>query len=196
MNMYQWLSEKLGRPDKGVAAIEFAIVLPVLLLTFIGLYDASSLIYSNNKMNRMAQDVNNMVTRGGNSTNPLTAAQLDTILQNAPPLIALPFTFPGTTGKVIVTCVYQQAAPPLAPIIPWSDSSSGPLVVGKTTGSKINAASLPGGLTLSVGQSVIFTEVFFTYQPLIPGYVIEANKPIYALAAAVPRQGSMATPPQ
>ncbi len=96
--MYHWLKKRIGRVDKGVAAIEFALILPVLLITFIGLVDVSELVFCHNKMNRTAQEISNIVTRA-----PVTKAQLDSMLA-ASVLIAQPFDF-NQNGGVIVTCV-------------------------------------------------------------------------------------------
>ena len=77
------------------------------------------------------------------------------------------------------------------PQVMWRDSYP-----GGTGGSRIDPTNLPGGLTLNTGQTVIFTEVFFTYSPLASGFIIQASgSNVYALAVAVPRQGQMTTLP-
>ena len=56
--------------------------------------------------------------------------------------------------------------------------------------------ALPGNLVLGTGETIITTEVFYTYQPTFPGYVLQSNQTaIYALAVKVPRKGSMITLP-
>lgn len=183
--MFQWIKMGLRTGDRGVIAIEFAIILPVLLLTLIGLFDVSNLVFCNNKMNRTAQDISNIVSRGN-----VTKPQLDSMLQTAV-LIAQPFDFTTQNGaNVIVTSISKPSAS-LPAQINWRDSYP-----GGTGQSRISAGGLPGGLVLNPGQTAIFTEVFFTYSPLIPGYVVQSNETsIYALAAAVPRQGQMTTLP-
>ncbi len=185
MDMYHWFEKRMGRTDKGVAAVEFAIILPVLLLTLVGLFDISEIVYCNNVMNQTAQGISNIVTRGN-----VTKPQLDAMLQ-ASVLLAQPFNF-TQSGNVIVTAIGVPTTPANAPPqVLWQDSYP-----GGTGGSEISPSSLPGGLVLNPGQTVIFTEVFFKYSPLIPGYVLQSNQTsIYAVAAAVPRQGQMATLP-
>lgn len=171
------------KEDKGVAALEFALMLPAVLITLIGLFDVTNLIFCNNKMNRTAQVINNIVTRGD-----LTKPQLDAMLQASVP-IAYPFNF-TRSGNVIVTSVVKTAANQ-PPQIMWRDSYP-----GGTGESRISPGSLPGGLSLNLNQTVIFTEVFFTYTPLIAGYILQPSQTqIYAVAAAVPRKGTMATLP-
>lgn len=186
MNMNYAGQYSIKRADKGVAAIEFALILPVMALLFVGIFDVAELAFCNNKMNRTAQVMSNFVTRGSKTGN-LTKPQVDSLLRAAP-LIAQPFNF-VQFGNVIVTSVSKPSATQAAQVM-WRDSYP-----GGTGGSKISAASLPGGLVLNTGQTVIFTEVFFTYQPLVPGYVIPANTNIYAVAAGVPRQGTMTSLP-
>jgi len=181
--MFKWLRKKIRMGNRGVASIEFALVFPFLALVLVGLFDVSNLIFCNNKMNRTAQDISNVVTRGN-----LTKPQLDSILQ-ASVLMAQPFDF-TSSGNVIVTSV-AKLSDNQPPQVMWQDSYP-----GGTGASQINLGSLPGDLVLNTGQTVIFTEVFFTYSPLIPGYVIQSNQTqVYALAAAVPRQGQMTSLP-
>ncbi len=171
------------RRDKGVAAIEFAIILPVLLLTFLGLYDVGELIYCNVKVNRTAQNLNNVITRGD-----LTNAELTSIMQAAP-LLMQPFDFSGGNGNVIVTSVSNPSGNGAQ--IMWRRSSP-----GGTGGSRVNPGALPGNLILSSNETIIFTEVFYTFQPFLPGYVLSLNTlQVYALAAGVPRKGQMTTLP-
>jgi len=179
-----YIKRNFTNQDKGVAAIEFAIILPVLLVILVGIFDITNLLFCYNKMNRVAQDISNIVTRGN-----LTKPQLDSILQSTP-LIAQPFNFLQTGSNIIVTSVSTQN-PNNQPQIMWQDSYPGG--VGE---SRINPTSLPGGLVLNTNQTAIFTEVFFTYSPLIPGFLIpETTTNIYTLAAAFPRQGQMTTLP-
>lgn len=181
--MGNWLSIMINQRDRGVAALEFALILPVLLLTLLGLFEISQLIYCENKMNRTAQTISNIVTRGD-----LTKPQLDSLLQTAS-LITQPFDFAKGDGNVIVTSVSNPTG--VNTQIMWQDSYP-----GSATGSLVNPTDLPGDLILNSGQTVIVTEVFFTYKPLFPGYILSPDgKEIYALALAVPRKGQMTTLP-
>lgn len=172
----------LLRKDKGVAALEFAIILPILLLTLIGLYDVGEYVFCNIKMNRTAQNLSNAITR-----EDLTSAELTAILQAAP-LIAQPFNFSSGEGNVIVTSVSNPSGEGAQ--VMWKQAYP-----GGTGGSRINPGSLPGGLILDANETVIFTEVFYTFQPLLPGYIFSDALDVYALAAAVPRKGNMTTLP-
>lgn len=179
--MIQSYQKMISQEDKGVVAIEFAIILPVLLITFIGLFDISNLVYCRNKMSRTAQEIGNVVTRNSTITKP----QMDALLQGAS-LIAYPFDFP-TSGKIIVTCVSRQN-PNNTPQIMWTNSYGG----GAGT-SKIGTNSLPAGFT---GQTAIFTEVFFRYTSFLPGYILpSAPLNLYSVSVKIPRRGGMTTLP-
>lgn len=184
--MKYFFNKIMGREDKGVAAVEFALLLPFMLIMFVGLFDVSNYIFCVNKMNRTVQNLNNIVTRGD-----VTKPQLDSLLQAAT-LIAQPFNFPQS-GNAIVTSVSHPDPDPTKPSqVMWRNSYP-----GGTGGSRISAGSLPGGLTLNPNETVIFTEVFFNFQPLFPTWnlIPGASTSIYAVAAGVPRQGTMATLP-
>jgi len=184
--MKNFFNRRMGQQDNGTAAIEFAILLPVMVLMLVGLFEVSNFIFCNNKMNRTAQEISNIATRG-DTTKP----QMDSLLQAAV-YVAQPFNF-TQSGNVIVTSVSHQNPDPTKPSqVMWQDSYP-----GGVGASRINPASLPGGLVLEVNQTVIFTEVFFKYTPSFPSYglIATANTNVYALAAAFPRQGTMTTLP-
>ncbi len=183
--MMYWLKNRLRREDKGAVLVEFTLLLPIILLLFVGIYDVSNLISCSNKLNQTAQELSNVITRG-----KLTKPQLDAILRAAP-LLMQPFDF-STNGKVIVTCVTQAStsSTPPPPTSPWQDSyGSG---AGTT---QINLSNLPGGLVLTSGQTVIFTEAFYTYTGDFTTYSFTSGK-LYQIAAGMPRQGTMTTLPQ
>lgn len=187
--MKYFFKKRVSQEDRGTAAIEFALLLPAMLIMFIGLYDISNFIFCHNKMNRTAQDISNIVTRGD-----VTKPQLDSMLQAAT-LVAQPFVFSSANGaNVIVTSISQPNSPASnkPPQVMWRDSFP-----GGTGGSRIVPGSLPGGLVLSLNETVIFTEVFYTFQPVFPTWnlIPSASTSIYALAAALPRQGTMTTLP-
>lgn len=181
--MFIW-EKRIRREDRGLVAAEFAIILPVILVILIGLFDVSNLIICRNIMTNTAHELSNVITRGD-----LTKPQLDSILQGTPILVE-PFDF-QISGKVIVTSVSKQNSNQ-PPAIMWQDSyPSG------ATGSRItNMNNLPGSLILGTGETIIFTEVFYTYQPVFPGFVLKNSQTsIYAIATKVPRKGSMTTLP-
>jgi uncharacterized protein (UPF0333 family) len=175
--MFKFLKTIFKKEDKGIASVEFAILLPVLVLTLVGMFEVTWFMYSHNKMNRTAQQINNIVAR-----DVLTLAQLQSILQ-ASALISQPFNF-SAFGNIIVTAVSKSVSP-LPNIVLWRQSWP-----GGSGGSLITGSSVPSGI--STGQVVLFTEVFYTYQPVvISSYFSITNKSVYALAVAIPRQGQI-----
>jgi Flp pilus assembly protein TadG len=184
--MGNFLKNRIKQGDKGTAAIEFALLAPLMALMLAGLFDVSQFIYCNNQMITTAQELSNIITRGN-----VTAPQLQTMMQAAT-YTAQPFVFTNS-GNVIVTSVSQtNSNTAVAPTIMWQASWP-----GGTGGSRISPGSLPGGLSLAYNETVIFTEVFYTYSPVFTAYslVPSSSLQIYQVAAAVPRQGTMTTLP-
>src|SRR5688500_18694005 len=98
-----WFKKNSRKDDKGTVIIEFSLLLPVLLIMLIGLADVATLVCCSNKMNRIAHDISNVVTRG-----ELTKPQLDALLKSSI-FMAQPFKF-TTSGNVIVTSVSKPDA--------------------------------------------------------------------------------------
>lgn len=177
--MFKFLKTRLKKEDKGVASIEFALILPLMALLLVGMFEVTWYMYCVNKMNRTAQEISNFTARG-----TLTLLQLQSILQSSA-LVAQPFNF-SAYGNVIVTAVSQSVSP--APnVVFWRQSWP-----GGVGGSLVTGSSMPSGM--STGQVVLFTEVFYTYQPVIvSSYFSITNTNVYALAVSVPRQGIITT---
>ncbi len=174
------------RNRSGVAAIEFAMALPVLLLLFLGGFEVSHLLLLHQKSDRIAYTVADVVTQSTTVTN----AQLNQIL-NASAQIMQPFTF-GANGVVIITSVYQSSTNP--PTVRWRYTGGGTLPRTSQIGSVNGTATLPSGLTLNDRDNIIISEVYYRYTPLFPGIIFDARD-IYKTVIFKPRLGALTTPP-
>jgi len=171
----------------GVAAVEFALTLPIWITLMLGMADAAYFVLVCGKADRIAYTVTNIVTQ----YTTITKADLKDILLAAPQLMQ-PVTF-GQNGVVVISSIYQP--PGQGPIIKWQYTGGGTATQVSQIGSMGSAAQLPNGLTLNDGDNVIVSEVYFNFVPMFVASAIVPSSSIYRVAIYKPRQGALITPP-
>ncbi len=180
-------TQKIASDNCGVAAIEFALVLPLLLLLFLGGFEVSRFLLIHQKADRVAYTITDVVTQ----STSITRNQLEQILHAATQIMQ-PFEF-ADSGIVIISSIYQDNNSP-TPIIRWQYSGGGKLSRNSKIGRNNGSASLPNNLTLNNNENVIISEVFFTYTPIFPLEILPAVE-IYKAITFKPRLGVLTTPP-
>jgi Flp pilus assembly protein TadG len=165
MNSATFLMESIGRrlrrligDERGVSAVEFALLLPLMLTLYLGAVEVSQGIGADRKVTLTARTICDLVSQVssiGNSdmTNALNASS--TVM--AP--------FPVGNLKVTVTSVKIDAAGKAT--VDWSDTLNG------TARAKGSTVTLPTALNVA-NTSLIWSEVQYTYKPVI-GYVVSGT---------------------
>ncbi|MDE2030160.1 MAG: pilus assembly protein [Alphaproteobacteria bacterium] len=175
------------RTRHGVAAIEFALTLPIWVALLLGSADGSYYLLVNEKCDRIAYTVTDIVTQ----YQVITLANLNDILLAAQQLMN-PFTF-GNNGVVIVSSVFQPPSGP--PIVEWQYSGGGNLTETSAIGTMGGPATLPAGLTLNSNDNVIISEVYYKFTPMFVNSGLFGAKTIYREAVYKPRLSPLVTPP-
>lgn len=149
--------------SRGNAVVEFAIILPMLLILLSGSYEIVMYSLLHNKVARIAGTLSNVV-----SLQNLNRDQLNMIVSSAE-VISAPFEFDPTTGSqgVVISHVRNEGETqdPLNMVVSWQAvDGSMPSRIGAEGGP---VTSMPNNLALVGKQSAIVVEVFYTYEPLI-----------------------------
>jgi hypothetical protein len=172
---------------RGVAASEFALTLPIWVTLLLGAGDSTYCLLVNEKCDRIAYSVTDIVTQ----YQTITIANLKDILQAAGQLMQ-PFSF-GTNGVVIVSSIYKPAGQ--TPVIEWQYEGGGTLTKASAIGITGGTPALPNGLTLNDNDNVIISEVYYNFTPLfINAGPLQANT-IYRVAMYKPRLSQLIVPP-
>lgn len=151
---------KLGhaaRDQQGMAAVEFAMLLPLLVTLFLGGVEVSQAVSIDRKVALVARTVADLVAQGSNITN----AEMTNIV-NAGKAVGQPY--PDTNLKIVVSSVKIDANSKAT--IAWSDGSN---TTARTTNQDVTTL-IPAGLKVA-NTSVIWAEVSYAYTPTI-GYII------------------------
>lgn len=164
---------------KGIAALEFALTLPIWITLLLGAADGTYLMLSAEKTDRIAYTVTNIVTQ----YQSISIANLKDIIQASTQLM-LPFPF-SNNGIVIVSSIYKPVGQ--NPVIKWQYSGGGTLTKTSAIGTTGGVPNLPNGLTLNDNDNVIISEVYYNFTPMFLSENLFATQTLYRLAIYKPR---------
>src|SRR5882724_452181 len=160
---------------KGIAATEFAVIVPIMLVMFFGTVEFSSGVAVNRKVTIVARTVSDLTSQAP----PATATQMfstlnDTYLQNAfTASIAIMQPYPAVPTQATVSEVYVDSS--RIATIQWSKAAT--IGAGATQAGLTTSSHNPGDVivlpaTLLVPKTyLIFSEVRYLYTPTV-GYVM------------------------
>ncbi len=168
---------------RGIAAMEFALILPILVAFSAGTIEFSRLLMVTQKLQSGSFILADLTARD----RTLNEEQLGNIFL-AIDQVVQPFDF-ATDGKAIVTSIGVDASND--PVVNWQRSGSGALTATSEVGSPGGAADLPDDLTISAGETIISAEVYYQFQPLF--HVGLSPRVIRRVAYYKPRLGSLDT---
>lgn len=136
--------------ERGVSAVEFALILPVLIILYLGGVELSHTISVDRKVTSVASAVGDLVAQGSTIDNDEMAH-----IFNAATAIMAPYTVGPL--KMVVSSVEVSAK---GDKVLWSD---GYHTSGRAVGS---AVTLPAGVRIE-GTTLIMAEVDYTYTPTL-----------------------------
>jgi Flp pilus assembly protein TadG len=178
-----WFHLRRAVPDlladrRGMAAVEFAFILPVMLVMFFGTIEFSSAIAIDRKVTLMARTLSDLTSQA------TTVADSDlTNFFAASTGIMTPY--PTTTLSSTITELYVDPNT-LAARVQWSKGSA-PLSVGTTV-------TIPSALAIA-GSYLILSQVSYVYVPTV-GYVMaKAGITMSDFAYTRPRQSTCVSYP-
>jgi Flp pilus assembly protein TadG len=158
MEFYKQRLLGLVGDQRGVSAVEFALLLPLMLTLYLGVVEVSQGIAAHRKVTMTARTVADLMSQASNVTNNYK----DNSLSAATAVMA---PFPDSKLKVTVSSIAIDANGKAT--VSWSDTKNG---TARTIGS---AVTLPTALVIAK-SSLIWSEVEYAYTPTI-GYVISGT---------------------
>ena len=159
--------------QRGAAVVEFAIVLPVLVLLFAGCYVLGDMIACQRKVTQAAHQLTDIVSR----STALGQADLAGMLAASAQVLA-----PYSGAKAAITVSEVQITGGGKASVLWSQSLNGTAL---DTGS---AVSLPPGIVANCGV-LILGQVAYAYTPAI-GFAPGQGVSLSDVLAMSPRYGS------
>lgn len=177
-----WI-KRLVRAQEAVAAVEFAMIMPLLLTLYLGSLELSQLITTDQRITNIAGTVGDLVSR---SNGEVTAASLTDYFTAATAIISpLP-----TTGLTQVVTEYSINASTGKATVIWSQPYNGG--TAKLAGTVYNANTVvPVSMTnISKGSWVIASEAKYPYVPLL-GLFFKTSFTLYHQNFYAPRYAAI-----
>jgi hypothetical protein len=170
----------LPRDRRGISAVEFALVLPVLLLIAMGIAEVGRFTLLTLKVNHAAATLGDLAAR----EETLTATFVDNLFA-AVGHVMEPFDV-AADGTAYVSGVGLDGG---RTEVLWQRQGAGSLAAGSAVGGVGGVASLPEGLEARAGEAILATEVIFRYEPWLLGLVPETT--VRRVSYFRPRLGSL-----
>ena len=178
------------RENRGLAAVEFALSLPILLALLMGGYEYARYLLIHVKMENIAFTISDIMTQQTAVTN----GQLNQYMVAASQIME-PYSFDDGYGAVFISSVNKEVGNTQE--VSWQYNYRTDVVGHERTsavGSENAAATLPNALLLHDDETVLVTEVFYDFQPVFAGFLLNAST-IYRSSVFKPRFGTLTTPP-
>lgn len=150
----------------GVAAVEFAMVLPILLTIFVGMSEYAHAIDTWRKLTLLARTVSDLTSQG-DTQNPISAALMGDILASS---TAVMRPLDASTTKIVVSAMGVKASG--ATLIPTVCSSVANGVATKRVVGLAADLTVPPGFQVA-GMRYVLTEVSMAYRPMLGGALVK-----------------------
>jgi Flp pilus assembly protein TadG len=151
---------RFWKDDSGVAAIEFGLVISILIVILTGCFECGRYILLNQKLDRTSTSVVDLIAQADNVT---TGVLSDTYA--AAEEQTLPFDL-ATHGRVIISSVYKPDTS--TEKVQWQCEGGGSYTSASSEiGDEGSDADMPDTFTVGVGENVVVAEVFYDYEPFL-----------------------------
>ncbi len=155
------LGARLRRDTRGMAAVEFAMIVPIMFFLLVGAVEFSQALTVDRRVTQAASATADLIARA--PSQGLTATQVDNELKIIEQLIE-----PYELSQLSVTIISVKATPvngnPAAVtyVVDWSRDNRGSTPYARDA----TYSGIPNGL-LVAGESVIVAEARYNYTPLV-----------------------------
>lgn len=151
---------RFWRDRRGIAAAEFAVLASVLTVALLGGTELSRYTLMHQKMDRVSASVSNMVAQ----SSTMTATDFDNMWAAAQQ-VAKPFDITGSNGLVIISFIVAETGSNYR--IQWQRKGAGTMSKTSQLGIQGALATLPTGVTMAQGDSMVAVEVYALYEAFV-----------------------------
>jgi Flp pilus assembly protein TadG len=172
---------RLACDRSGIAAVEFALLLPVLLTLFLGSYELSSLLLAYLKLEAATESAADLIAE--TDVNTVLQSSDFTNVTNAVKQIMVPFSTSGTTLKIAYASVTYSTG---SAVINWHTEINGaPALTIGTLPNAANPSNL-GNPSNGSNDSVIVAKITYSYTSPVT-YALATNYTLNEAAFMRPR---------
>jgi hypothetical protein len=174
---------RFARANEAVALIEFALIMPVMLMLYLGSVELSQAINVDQRVTNISATVGDLVAR---EKNVIPASDLTDYFQASKAILS-PYTTSGLVQTVTLVAVDNSGVTNVR----WTMPSSGTAtqIVGQPwAGLHPIPASM---IAISHNNWIIVSEASYAYKPAIAGPFVQSTMPLYHQTFYLPRFASI-----
>jgi Flp pilus assembly protein TadG len=181
--------ERFLKDERGVTAIEFALVLPIVILILLGCFEVPRYVMIFQKIARTSSGVADLVAQ---ADEPLTRNQMNDIFA-AGKIMMQPYDVIAN-GRIYVSSINNPSGNGVT--LTWQRNNAGAIA----TASKLGAAGtnptskMPAGIVPGSNEEVLAAEVYFNYQPIFSTLIYSGSQ-LYMISYTRPRNKNLNTAP-
>ena len=159
MSPIRKILRRFRRDDSGAILTELALSLPLYIILVTGIVEVSNYLLINLKLQHAVVSIADLVTRDETVSEDV----IDDIFAAVPQILA-----PFPTGERSVTIVSALSqTEDIAASVFWQRDGGGTLAATSEFGAESDAATLPVDITMRDNETILATEIFYLYEPLI-----------------------------
>ncbi|MDZ4777079.1 MAG: TadE/TadG family type IV pilus assembly protein [Alphaproteobacteria bacterium] len=155
MNAFQSRLRAFLRDTRGLAALEFALILPMMVVVLFGSVELTEVLTTKSRVENTAAAMADVVSRD----TVIEDDEIDDLWAASGTLM-----YPNSAGPLKLRVTSVQVETPTRAVVLWSEGHNG--YTARSAGSVMSAPSLPAGLMIP-GTSVIVAETDYRYTPPI-----------------------------
>lgn len=170
---------------RALAATEFAVIVPLMLVMFFGTVEFSSAVAIDRKVTLIARTLSDLTSQ---SAGTVTDANLQNTFTAS---ISIMTPYDATLVKGTISQIYVDADK--IATVQWSKAAT--IAIGATQATLATSVRKAGDKVTSIvppqlliaSTYLIFSEVDYSYTPTV-GYVLKSNLPLHDISYTRPRQ--------
>lgn len=154
------MCRRFGASARGIAAVEFAIIVPVLLLLFLASFDAANAVTVYIKVRSATSTLATITNQYTTSTNGIASTDMTAITGSTAAVLA-----PYSSTPVVVTISQIKATTASAATVSWSYSLNGTAYAQGSSWKTLPSQFVSTNACNSYPCYYIFAEVSYKYTP-------------------------------
>jgi Flp pilus assembly protein TadG len=178
---------RYAKGEHGLAAVEFALVLPLVLLLLLGCFEVPRFVLIYQRIARTAHTVSDLTAQ---ADEPITGEQMQDIFKSGKVMMA-PYDVIAD-GRIYVSSINNPGGTGVK--VTWQTNNFGAVTTLSKIGTANGTATLPAALTPLSNEEVLVAEVYYNYKPIFTNYIYGGSQ-LYTVAYTRPRNKNLNTAP-
>jgi Flp pilus assembly protein TadG len=189
LSKFRPCARRFAKGESGATAIEFALVLPIVVLLLLGCFEVPRFVLVFQRIARTSSGVADLVAQ---ADEPLTANQMKDIY-TAAKIMMQPYDVVGN-GRIYVSSINNPSGAGVT--MTWQTNNAGQVATPSKLGAQGSnpTAKIPAALVPLSNEEVLAAEVYFNYTPVFSSRIYSGSQ-LYMIAYTRPRNHNLLTPP-